>query len=100
MTWKLFSPGSNRLAVGSEPNVLNCLQREHHQVGSNVRAELDQLQIPYYQWTPELQEFYAGTSAFLFETLVWNRSPFKQAMRAWIAEQLPKKTTLADLVFW
>jgi len=40
-----------------------------------------------------LVEFYEQTDAFLYETLLWNRTPAKQEMQRWIVEFLTRETT-------
>ena len=76
-------------ATGLElSEIIERLLNEDREVGWNVRTELNQLSIPYHVWSDQLESFYAQTNAFLFETIVWNRTAFKQATRAWITSRL------------
>lgn len=67
------------------------LLNEHLDVGSNVRSAMVARKLAFYQWTEELNEFYDSTDAFLFETIVWNRSALKKAMRTWISESIARR---------
>lgn len=71
--------------------VARKLLDEHREVGSSVRKAMDEWGLAYYQSSDQMNEFYSSTHAFLFETIVWNRSPLKQAMRAWILQCIPKR---------
>jgi cellulose synthase/poly-beta-1,6-N-acetylglucosamine synthase-like glycosyltransferase/SAM-dependent methyltransferase len=61
---------------------------EHHDLGGNVRRALAAAMIEPHEYGPALERFYATTDAFLYETLVWNRSPLKNDMRRWIGKHL------------
>jgi SAM-dependent methyltransferase len=61
---------------------------EHHDLGGNVRRALASAEIEPHEYGPALEKFYATTDAFLYETLVWNRSPLKNDMRRWIGKRL------------
>ncbi|MDZ4851211.1 MAG: methyltransferase domain-containing protein [Pirellulaceae bacterium] len=67
------------------------LREEHRNVGFNVRQAMDAQRLEYYQWSEKLEEFYNTTDAFLFETIVWNRSPLKQEMRRWISHSIEQR---------
>ncbi|NOY41238.1 MAG: methyltransferase domain-containing protein [Planctomycetes bacterium] len=68
--------------------VLKQFVREHYDLGVSVREELAQRGITPYVWSEPLEQFYAETNAFLYETIVWNRSPLKNDMRRWIGAYL------------
>lgn len=68
--------------------VTERLQREEASIGSNVLSALQQWGIPPSHWDDRLESFYEETDAFLFETLTWNRTPHKQALRHWIGQFL------------
>jgi 2-polyprenyl-3-methyl-5-hydroxy-6-metoxy-1,4-benzoquinol methylase len=74
----------------SEKEVCNQFIREHHDLGISVREELAQAGVEPYVWSEELKQFYEKTNSFLYETLVWNRSPMKNDMRRWIGSYLSK----------
>lgn len=65
---------------------------EHRDIGGNVRRAMDAAIIEPYKWGPELEAFYADTDAFLYETLVWNRSGYKNDMRRWIGDHLARRS--------
>ncbi|MEQ1827592.1 MAG: class I SAM-dependent methyltransferase [Pirellula sp.] len=67
------------------------LRSENKQLGSTVWNELKVRGIAPYRWSDELLTFYRETTAFLFESLVWNRSSQKQAMQRWIAGYLQQR---------
>ncbi|TWU25881.1 class I SAM-dependent methyltransferase [Bythopirellula polymerisocia] len=62
--------------------------QEHGDLGGNVRRAMVKQGIPYHEWSPDLEQFYATTDAFLYETLVWNRADLKNDMRRWIGRYL------------
>lgn len=64
------------------------LEQEQKDIGSNVREEMRLRGIPPYVWSDRLIGFYAETDAFLYESLVWNRTMEKNQTRKWIAEYL------------
>lgn len=68
--------------------VVERLATEHLSLGSNVAAEMTKRQLRPFVWSDELADFYSDTDAFLYETIVWNRTPQKNQMRRWIAEFL------------
>ena len=74
------------------------LQREHKELGANVREDMLRRGVPPYRFSNQMSEFYAGTDAFLYETYCWNRYPTKQAMRKWIVSFLQKRFTNPALV--
>jgi SAM-dependent methyltransferase len=69
-------------------DVLGRFRREHGRLGTNVHDALDARGIEPYVWTDRLRDFYGSTDAFLFESIAWNRTPTKNAMRRWIAQFL------------
>lgn len=68
--------------------VVARLQKENRELGVNVREDFDRRGLTRYTWSEQLNEFYDNTDAFLFETIMWNRTEAKQAMREWIARFL------------
>ncbi len=65
-------------------DVLARLQKEHEDLGVNVREDMLRRRVPPYRFGDQMADFYAATDAFLYETYCWNRYPLKQAMRKWI----------------
>lgn len=86
-------------ATGRE-QVMQKLAREHLRVGSAVEADLRARNLTPHVWSDRLSEFYEQSDAFLYETLVWNRTAMKQQMRQWIVDYLaadapgPRRTIL------
>jgi 2-polyprenyl-3-methyl-5-hydroxy-6-metoxy-1,4-benzoquinol methylase len=74
----------------STEQVVMRLQEENRERGVNVRKEFEDRGLTRYEWSPGLRQFYDETNAFLFETVVWNRTATKQAMRAWIDQFLER----------
>lgn len=72
----------------SRTQVLARLRQEHQRLGANVQAELAASGIEPHVWSEQLVEFYERTSAFLFESFVWNRLQMKEDLRAWIVDHL------------
>lgn len=72
--------------------VTHRFNEEHRDLGGNVRRALADAAIEPYQWSAALEKFYADTDAFLYETLVYNRSPFKNDMRSWIGDYLTQRS--------
>jgi 2-polyprenyl-3-methyl-5-hydroxy-6-metoxy-1,4-benzoquinol methylase len=70
------------------------LAREHRRLGSAVAEDLARHGLAPYAWSQGLIEFYEQTDAFLYETLVWNRTEMKQQMRecaaAYVREASPQ----------
>ncbi len=64
------------------------LKNEENELGWNVGRAMAEWQLQPYEWSEKLIEFYRSTDAFLFETLMWNRHPLKNAMRDWIGKWL------------
>lgn len=62
--------------------------REHRDLGSNVREAMTARGLKPYVWSERLDKFYAETDAFLYESLVWNRTAAKNDMRRWIGKHL------------
>lgn len=65
-----------------------ALASENAILGSTVWKELKARNIRPYQWSEDLIGFYQGTTAFVFETLVWNRCELKQQMQDRIVQYL------------
>ena len=85
--------------TGSSPaEVAARLQREHQELGTNVREDMLRRGIPPYRFSDQMSEYYAATDAFLYETYCWNRYPTKQAMRKWIVSFLQKRFANPALV--
>ncbi len=78
--------------VTDEPQeeVQRRLRKEHQRLGSNVWEEMQRWGIEPYVWSDKLVEFYSKTDAFLYESLVWNRTAKKNQMRKWIGEFLAR----------
>jgi 2-polyprenyl-3-methyl-5-hydroxy-6-metoxy-1,4-benzoquinol methylase len=72
----------------SSPDVIRRFVNEHDDLGANVREALRQRGIEPYVWSDALEDFYAATDAFLYESLVWNRTEMKNDMRQWIGAHL------------
>ncbi|MCA9120706.1 MAG: methyltransferase domain-containing protein [Planctomycetaceae bacterium] len=68
--------------------VIRRLQKENRELGVNVREDFDHRGLPRYKWTAEMSDFYNDTNAFLFETIVWNRTLAKHRIREWIGRFL------------
>ncbi len=68
--------------------VIDRLVRERRDMGGTVRRELEAAGIRPHVWSDELIEFYSKSTAMLFETIVWNHTPAKVAMRQWIVDYL------------
>ena len=66
------------------------LRREHDRLGSNVRDEVRALGLTPHVWSDAYARFYDETHAFLFESVTWNRTDLKQAMRDWIVAHLQR----------
>lgn len=75
----------------SQAEAAHRLLAENRQLGSSVWCELQERQIAPYEWSAALGEFYATTIAFVFESIVWNRSSLKRRMRRWIADFLARE---------
>ncbi len=75
--------------------LVDRLRAESRQLGLNVREAFERRGLTRYQWSEEMSEFYDNTDAFVFESVVWNRTATKQAMRSWIetflVQALPEK---------
>jgi SAM-dependent methyltransferase len=61
---------------------------EHLNLGTNVVEALRSAGIRPYEWSQDLERFYGSTDAFLYETLVWNRTNQKNDLRSWIGRYL------------
>ena len=76
------------LTGDSADRVREKLVHEHHNPGAAVHKALRELRIEPYVWSDKLVEFYQQTDAFLYETLVWNRTLMKNQMRVFMASFL------------
>jgi SAM-dependent methyltransferase len=68
------------------------LGREHAQPGVNVCEAMRKWNLEPHVWSDRLARFYDSTDAFLFESIVWNRTATKQAMRDWIVAFVNRPT--------
>lgn len=68
--------------------VTRRLALEHRSPGSTVAAAIAELGLEPHHWSDGLAEFYVNSDAFLYESVTWNRGPFKRDMRAWIGRWL------------
>ena len=73
-----------------DDEVKRRLRREHDHLGRSVSQEIDACDITPYEWSERLVEFYDQSQAFLFETLIWNCTDTKDALRLWIARFLKR----------
>lgn len=64
------------------------LLAENARLGETVRNELKDRCIAPYEWSTKLVDFYATTDAFIFESVVWNRSSLKRQLRHRIGDYL------------
>ena len=79
-------------ATGLEATVVaGRLVEENARIGGSVWRELKARKIAPFQWSDALVEFYETTIAFVFESIVWNRSSLKQQMRQWIVDFLQRE---------
>lgn len=88
--------------TGEDRDEVACrFQREHHDLGGNVRRAVDAACIQAYEYSPELEKFYADSDAFLYESLVWNRTSLKNKVRRWIGKHLAQsgQTPLKIMTF-
>lgn len=72
--------------------VIRRFKQEHRDLGGNVRRAMAAAVIEPYVPSDALAQFYAETDAFLYETLVWNRTALKNDMRRWIGEYLAQRS--------
>ncbi len=72
----------------SRGHVAQQLTEENSSLGHTVWKELAIRGITPYRWSTALENFYVETTAFLFESVVWNRSSLKQELRQWITSYL------------
>jgi len=75
----------------SNAEVARRLLVENRELGTSVWKELQERKIRPYQWSDDLNQFYESTTAFLFESLIWNRSTIKQQMQNWINQFLERE---------
>lgn len=74
-------------------------RQEHYHMGSNVSSALRAAGIKPFVWCAALAKFYETTDAFLYETIVWNRSSLKNNLRAWIGNYLAQRPPQRVLAF-
>ncbi|QDT54372.1 Ubiquinone biosynthesis O-methyltransferase [Caulifigura coniformis] len=72
----------------SRQMVLSRLVDEIRCSGINVRREAEDFKLEPYVWSDRLLEFYRDSTAFAYETVVWNRSRLKQSIRQWMGDFL------------
>ncbi len=72
-------------------DVVRRLAMEQASLGTNVAMAVKQWDLQPYVWSDRLLEFYRTTDAFLYETIVWNRTSQKNEMRRWIATFLARR---------
>lgn len=71
----------------SEPSMVRRrFKEEALSLGANVRHSMQEMGCAYHEWSQELVRFYETTDAFLFESLVYNRSNVKAILRNWILD--------------
>lgn len=77
-----------RLVAGatgeSLPTVIARMQAEAQRSGANVMEEVRRRGIKSFEWSPELEQLYRDTNAFIYESIVWNATRLKCRMRDWI----------------
>lgn len=76
------------LTAADRGRVIQKLAQEHLRIGVTVEGDLKAWNLTPHVWTDRLAEFYEHSDAFLYETLVWNRTAVKQQMRQWIVDFL------------
>ncbi len=76
------------ISGSSIDDVTRRFVREHREPGVNVREAMQAGELEPFVWSDRLDDFYAATDAFLYESLVWNRSATKTDMRRWIGRHL------------
>lgn len=78
---KFVVPTLTSLTESDSETVLARMEAEKNELGINVRRAMTKMECTPYVWTDNLDRFYQTTDAFLFETLVYNRSSFKKDLR-------------------
>lgn len=79
-----------RVAGTSESEVRERLQAEASEIGTNVHQSLKAKGIHPFVASPELDQFYQDSDAFLYETTVWNTCAAKQRMRDFVLSRIEK----------
>jgi 2-polyprenyl-3-methyl-5-hydroxy-6-metoxy-1,4-benzoquinol methylase len=67
-----------------EKEVRQKLIRELDELGANVCEAVKARGLKPHVWSDDLEDFYASTDSFLFETLIWAHCESKKKMRNWI----------------
>lgn len=77
-----------KVAQTTESEVRERLKAEVSEIGTNVHQSLKANGIAPYVASPELDQFYQDSDAFLYETTVWNTCAAKQRMRDFILSRI------------
>lgn len=64
-----------------EDEIRSRLKHEDLETGYNVHLDMRKWGFEPYVWSDRLVEFYQRSQAFLFESLIFNRSAAKQNLR-------------------
>ena len=64
------------------------LRNEADEIGSNVSQAIREQNIPMYQMSEQLEQFYRDDDAFVYDSAVWNTCDAKQDMRDFIQTHL------------
>lgn len=70
--------------------VQRTLRAEHARIGTAVGRDIRARGVEPHVMSPALEDFYASTDAFLYETLVWNRCDTKQGLRGRVLSALQR----------
>jgi SAM-dependent methyltransferase len=86
--------------VSGEPVavVIDRLEQERLHPGRTVADDFAKHGGPRYQWGPHLENFYASTTAFLYELAVWNRNGLKRQMRRWVTRHMARQGRPLDVL--
>jgi len=77
--------------TGAEPSVVDrTLRAEHARIGTAVGRDIRARGVRPHVMSPAMEEFYATTDAFLYETLVWNRCDTKHGLRERVLSSLER----------
>lgn len=71
-------------------SVRRRLYKEEICPGSTVSRDFRKRGLTPHLWSDEVARFYNETDAFLYDSLTWNRNPFKLQMRTWIGQYLSR----------
>ncbi|MCU0719551.1 MAG: methyltransferase domain-containing protein [Pirellula sp.] len=72
----------------SRDEVIETLRNEARNLGTTVRKELRQLNLPRYKFTPELMTYYQSSRSFVFESFAWNTTRSKEILRNRVGKSL------------